>query len=88
LRKDNGDTSMVAKRGYLNVHKLSGLNVNKFSNRLDELFEGQYLYRTLDGRVIDFAEGTESTPPKRFHIKQRHQEVGHSVRHVNRHRKE
>jgi len=77
---------MAAKRGYLNVHKLSGLNVNKFSNKLDELLEGKHLYRTIDGRVLDFESGTEQAPPVKFSIN--HGSQHHSVRHVNRHRKD
>jgi len=76
---------MAAKRSYLNVHKLSNLNVNQFSDRLEELFEGAHLYRTMDGRILDFEQGTEYTPPQRFQIKQDHQQ--HQVRHVNRNEK-
>jgi len=76
---------MAAKRGYLNVHKLSELNVNKFSSKLMEILEGKHLYRTIDGRVLDFEQGVEHLPSKKFQIKQNHQE---HVRHVNRHRKD
>lgn len=77
---------MVVKKGYLNVHKLSGLTVNQFSKKLEELLEGKYLYRTIDGRILDFEDGSERFPSSKFSIEHGH--VKHITKHINRHRKE
>jgi hypothetical protein len=74
---------MPARRGYLNMHKLSGLSVNKFSDKLEELFEGKHLYRTIDGRILDFGRGVEHFPSIKFKLKQT--QLHHEqIRHINR----
>lgn len=47
------------KRSVLNIHKLTNLGPNKLYIKLEELLDGKYLYRTIDGRVLDFKNGIE-----------------------------
>lgn len=60
---------MKDKRGILNMHKLNELGPVKLCKRLEDLFNGEYLYRTNDGRILDFGAGTEHpAPEKKFSI--------------------
>lgn len=56
---------MQDKQGILNMHKLNELGPVKLCKKLEELFKGDYLYRTNDGRILDFATGTEHPAPKK-----------------------
>lgn len=60
---------MQDKRGILNMHKLNELGPVKLCKKLEDLFDGEYLYRTNDGRILDFETGTEHpAPEKKFNI--------------------
>jgi len=91
--------SMFDKTRFIfNMHKLNQLSVTKFATKLEELLEGKHLYRTIDGRILDFREGIEHAPKKqRFSIRQTRLEPLHTkpsvkpkdstYRHINRKRK-
>lgn len=86
---------MNDKRGILNMHKLTALGPNKLHKKLTRLLDGEYLYRTGDGRILDFKNGIEyAAPPKKFDIQKsyydtrpRRREVQvtfYPISHVNR----
>ena len=51
------------KRKTVNMHRLKIMSIEQFANSLSDIFSGRKLYRTQDGRVIDYKEGKETQPP-------------------------
>lgn len=47
----------------INRFHLSKLNPEKLYKVLQGIFDGDYLYKTHDGRVIDFFNGFETKSP-------------------------
>lgn len=44
-----------------NAHKLMNEDsIEKFMKMIQDILEGRYLYRTMDGRILDFDNGTET----------------------------
>ena len=41
------------------MYKLKDLQTEKLSIKLNEILKGEILYRTTDGRILDFEECTE-----------------------------
>ena len=58
-------------KGILNMHKLNILTVEKLGTKLVQLLNGEYLYRTIDGRILDFWNGVEHHHEnKKFQIRE------------------
>lgn len=78
------------KKRVLNSQSIKSLTPNKFVKKVQGILDGKYLYRTLDGRILDFEKGSEYNCLKIFKI---HKICYHytnkpiHTKHVNRKRK-
>jgi len=57
LKRRSLDTT---KKQITNMHKLRDLTPEKLTDKLNQLFKGDVLYRTRNGSVVDFSGKTNN----------------------------
>jgi len=55
-------------RPHLNKEMIQYLVVEKLARKLNMMLRGEILYRTADGRVLDFLDHIETKPTKKIRI--------------------
>jgi len=61
---------VLKKKKTYNRHKLMMTEtVEKFYKAITQILSGEFLYKTIDGRIVDFRQGTEKQTYSHFFIK-------------------
>jgi len=59
----------MEKQKILTAYKLNQLSTQKFITTWEALMDGEFVYKTLDDRIIDFKAGTERQEISRITIR-------------------